>query len=548
MLQKKQIKADVLVVGAGLAGMTAAIWAARQGCRVIIASSSIIGSGSSFYPGTWGLGLVGPENPADCEDLLNTIIEVGEGMADLKLAACLIQGIDDAIVFLKALGVRLKEAVHKDEREFIPCFDHKKRNWHGIMKESAKAALQRELDSLGVEKLTHTTVTDIFIKDGRVSGAAAVKKQDNEDVLITIGCSSIIIASGGLGGLFKYRLNTPDVMGMGQYLALKAGASLINLEFMQMMPGFIKPAPKTIFNEKVFRYSEFYNARTGESIFEDISLQELKNILEIRSGHGPFTCRLGCEKVDIRLYQEFIKNESGVLLRYSRELKDNQPEFVKIYFDWLKEEKGINLDDPVHIGIFAHASNGGIYIDTKAETGVKGLFACGEATGGMHGADRLGGLSTANALVYGKIAGISAAEYGSLINPEIPEENPVLSCIPQADALLEKIRSINYHSAMIVRHKAQLNWALEQIAEIKNEAENSRQALEHNMAAGRQYQRMRRLEAAIVLSEAMLSAMLLRAESRGSHYREDYTTKNNELAKPVICKLRDGKTVLSFME
>ena len=548
MLQRKTCKTDVVVMGAGLAGITAALWAARNGARVAILSSSRIGSGSSFYPGTWGLGLIGPENEADEKDLLNTILKVGEGMANPELAACLVHGIGDAIKELKSLGVPLKEAVQKEEKEFIPCFDHKNRDWHGIVKENARETLEQELQSLGILELTQTSVTDIIVRDGRVSGVTAVQRQKEEDIFLTIGCTSVIIASGGLGGLFRYRLNTSDVKGLGQYLALKAGASLINLEFMQMMPGFIHPAPKTIFNEKVFRYSEFYHVKTGRSIFEDWSEQKLREQMEIRSTHGPFTCRLGCEQVDIRLYEEFLKEESNVRLTYKKELKENQPEFVKIYFQWLKEEKGLTIEDPVQIGIFAHASNGGIYIDRYAGTGVKGLFACGEATGGMHGADRLGGLSTANALVFGKIAGCSAAEYSNRENPEIPEENAALTYVPEADELLEEIRTLNFHAAMVVREEGQLLHALEQITEVEKKAEKSRYLLQQNATAGRQYQKTRELQAAITLSRTMLQAIRLRKESRGSHYRADYPVKNNNISKPIISVQKEGKIIQAFLD
>lgn len=548
MLRRKECKTDVVVMGAGLAGITAALWAARKGAKVAILSSSRIGSGSSFYPGTWGLGLIGPENQEDEMDLLHTILQVGEGMADPELAACLVHGISAAIEDLKSLGISLKEAVQKEEKEFIPCFDHKNRDWHGIVKENAREILEQELKRLGVLELPQTSITDIITKNGKVSGVTAVQRQKEEDIFLTIGCTSVIIASGGLGGLFQYRLNTFDVKGLGQYLALKAGASLINLEFMQMMPGFIHPAPKTIFNEKVFRYSEFHNAKTGRSIFEDWSERKFSERMELRSTHGPFTCRLGGEEVDIRLYEEFLKEKSNVRLTYRTELKENQPEFVRIYFQWLKEAKGLTIEDPVQIGIFAHASNGGISIDRYASTGVKGLFACGEATGGMHGADRLGGLSTANALVYGRIAGCSAAEYSSHENPEISEEKDALTYVPEADRLLEVIRAINFHAAMVVREEGQVLHALKQIAEVEEEAENSRLLLEQSATSGRQYQKTRELMAAITLSKTMLQAILLRKESRGSHYRADYPMKNIEISKPIISMLKEGTITQAFLE
>ena len=98
----------------------------------------------------------------------------------------------------------------------------------------------------------------------------------------------------------------------------------------------------------------------------------------IRSTHGPFTCRLGSGQIDIRLSEEGRKHSGGVCLTYKKALKEHQPEFVRTYFQWLLKEKGLTIDDPVQIGIFAHASNGGIQIDREGSCKVPGLYACGE--------------------------------------------------------------------------------------------------------------------------------------------------------------------------
>lgn len=554
--------ADVLVMGAGLAGITAAVWAAKRGAAVCLAANGAIGSGSSFYPGTWGLGLIGPETKEDEADLMDVILEIGEGMADKKLVSCLVSGVTQGITELKELGAEIKDAVHKSEREFIPCFDRKCRDWHGIVKEGTKEALIKALKEMGVELLPFTQITDIRTEDGRVVGAEAVRR-GREGGFLSINCKAAVIACGGLGGLFSRCLNTPDVTGMGQFLALKAGASLINLEFMQMMPGFLHPAPKTIYNEKVFRYSSFFYPDTGESVFADWSREKRERIMEIRSGHGPFTSRLDSREVDIRLYQEGLKHKEGILLRYKEELKENQPEFVKTYFQWLKKEKGLTMDDPVYLGIFAHASNGGIRIDSQAKTGVKGLFACGEAAGGMHGADRLGGLSTANALVFGKIAGCSAAEWCKWAKAAKKEGVRERTEILDAEGLLAEVREINYRGAMVVREETVLLHALRKLEALKKAGERQRRRLneadrkESGEAAEEKagysppwerYGKMRELEAAFVLSEALLRAALLRKESRGSHFRLDYPKKDQKLEMPLLTSWKDGKLDTGFLK
>ena len=146
------------------------------------------------------------------------------------------------------------------------------------------------------------------------------------------------------------------------------------------------------------------------------------------------------------------------------------------------------------MGIFAHASNGGIRIDRRAETGVNGLFACGETAGGMHGADRLGGLSTANALVFGKIAGESAAEWcrgntvqfrGKCSGEDLEEGkdkniNPkkARTEILDADRLLTRLQKNNYRAAMVVREEKVLLEALRELETLKGEGERQRRSLD----------------------------------------------------------------------
>lgn len=534
MQLKTELKTDVLVMGAGIAGIMSAISAAEAGAEVCIASSTKICSGSSFYPGTWGLGLVGPENPQDERDLAETILKIGEGMADPVLVKTLVSNIRNGIEYLEAMGVELKEAENKGEKEFIPCFDHKNRDWHGLVKESAREVFKSRLKDLGIRELPDTEIIDCVKHNGQITGAVALSKGQG---VFFISCKAVVIASGGMGGLFQYRLNTSDIQGMGQLLALRAGASLINIEFMQMMPGFINPAPKTIYNEKVFKYSRFSHPHTGEPVFGDWDSALLEERMEVRSTHGPFTSRLMSAPVDVRLFTCF-QREGGVRLTYEDSIKRDQPEFIRTYFDWLFKEKHLTMDDPVQLGIFAHASNGGIRINSRGETGVPGLFACGEAAGGMHGADRLGGLSTANGLVFGRIAGGSAADFSMShhkISPSAPEIS--FKVYPEAPKFREEIRKQNFKNAMVVRDGKGAAASLKRLEEI-------REAMKQNCCEGvfnpAELSDSCGLEAAVVLSQCLLRAILAREESRGSHYRTDFPSRDQALAAPLCIMEKNG--------
>lgn len=517
----------------------AAITAAEKGAQVCIVSRGPVCSGSSFYPGTWGLGLVGPEDAADVSDLEKTILSIGEQMADPELVHTLASGIADGIHYLQNMNIRLREAENKGEKEFIPCFDHKNRDWHGLEKESAGRIFMERLKTLGVCMLEQTSVLRLLKNGDRVCGALAVRDEAGGPQMMQIHSKAVILATGGMGGLFQYCLNTSDVRGTGQYLALRAGASLVNLEFMQMMPGYIKPAPKTIYNEKMFCYSDF--EEEGRKLFVDWPKQEMRERMAVRSTHGPFTSRLVSGKIDLELFEAFLEHPEGVRVTYQDRIKKNQPEFIRTYFDWLEKEKHLSMEDPVWIGIFAHASNGGIQIDASAGTGVLGLFACGEATGMMHGADRLGGLSTANGLVFGRIAGQSAAAYSRQQMPDgAAEFHEQLYVVKDAQKYLQEIRMWNFRTAMVMRSQTDSEQALAAITGIQEKLEQEKMAFKVGDTMADVTASVD-LEAAIALSKALHQAILLRKESRGSHFRSDFPEKSQAYARPVFSRLSQGR-------
>lgn len=502
---------DVLVIGSGIAGLCAAIEAARTGATVTVASAGKTMSGSSFFPGTWGLGLIGPVNEDDEQDLIDTIQTVGGGVADPELVQTFVHGVPQAIEWLEQdLGVELQRpqsAESAQQKQFIPCFDHKTRMWRGLTRKPLEDALTARIESLGIRLLPRHELIDLVEDaDGKVVGATLYDRANEH--LMSLAAKATIIAAGGTGGLFERSLTSADVLSSSQAIALAHGASLTNIEFMQMMPGFIEPKRNLVFNEKTWRYVTFDQP-------VDIANGKPDDLLEQRSGYGPFTSRLASRAIDLAIDQA---GAEGLALHYDFPREDI-PEFVQTFATWLQDEHGIAPSDEMRVAMYAHAANGGIKIDKTAHTGVEGLYACGEATGGMHGADRIGGLSSANGIVFGRIAGVSAAlaaqkepETALKVDIALPQHGIATA---EAERLTHSLKHTMSTYCMINRTEAGLSKALQELESLQDKA----MTLSKPHADDSEIAALARLQSQIQLAQEMVKAMRKRTESLGSHYR-----------------------------
>ena len=504
---------DVLVIGSGIAGSCAAVEAARTGAKVALASAGKTMSGSSFFPGTWGLGLVGPADAADEQDMIDTIIDVGGGVADPELVETFVRGIPESIRWLgQDLGVELLRPQSEEsalQKQFIPCFDHKNRMWRGLTREPVETAFKRELERLDVTLFPHHELLDLMEDDDKRIVGGTFYARDRQ-ALTSISARATVIAAGGTGGLFERSLTSSDVISSVQGIAANHGAELINIEFMQMMPGLVAPKRNLVFNEKTWRYIQFEELPSDQA-------ENLKQYLEQRSGYGPFTSRLPSRAIDLAVDQA---GTEGLAVHYDFP-RHNVPEFVQTFTTWLSQEHGIEPSDPMRVAMYAHASNGGIKIDRSAQTSVKGLLACGEATGGMHGADRIGGLSSANGLVFGRIAGRTAAAWakdtGSDAAAALKARPDIGITDDVARALSRTLKHTMSAYAMIDRTDRGLTEALEVLDRL--EAQAARASAWN--ARPNEIANHARLNGQITLAKKMLQAMRNRKHSLGSHYRAD---------------------------
>ncbi|WP_035425437.1 FAD-dependent oxidoreductase [Atopobium fossor] len=525
---------DVLVIGSGIAGCTAAISAAQEGAHVALVSHGDIFSGSSFFGGTWGLGLIAPENPSDEKDLEQTIASVGCKVVDPTLVHTLVHNIEPSLTWLKyscKCHLRHASTTAAMQRDYIPCFDYKHRSWHGLEHNALRGAFSSLFTKYDITLLPHHSLLDLIQKDKHIRGALIYNLEKHRPVVIS--CSALVLATGGFGGLFHPTLTQNDVLSTAHAIALKHGCSLVNAEFIQLMPTIVAPVYGVVFNEKTFKYARV-------SSLDDMPLSHISDeLLDARSEHGPFSCRLSDAVLDLSIAKQPFNT-----VRVHYDMPNDIPEFMQSYFSWLHKTADITKDSALDISIWPHASNGGIYIDSLAHCigGPDGLFAAGEVCGGMHGADRLGGLSSANALVFGRIAGASAATQAQSAQDSVQKSYSIhldfLHSFTQGQAtihaqdLTDDIRRLMQQSCILNRNENLLTQTAQKLSEFtqitrdttynfkeltQSEQTKFTEQTWNDQLAATFIQRNLLLEA-----QALITAVQARKESRGSHYRVDF--------------------------
>ena len=225
---------------------------------------------------------------------------------------------------------------------------HKQRSWYGLGRSAYRKAIADALEIQQVVQLPYHELLDLLEDDYGICGALLY--DSTHDELRQIKAGAVVLATGGFGGLFGRTLTMPDVLGTAQAIALKHGAALINAEFIQIMPGLLSPKKGIVFNEKSFRFA----------CLEGFEKQNLPDLMTARAGHGPFSASLPDHLVDLAIAGQ----AGGAKLSYT--VPDVLPEFMQTYADWFYNSFNCSPFENVRIAPYAHAANGGIYIDNSA--------------------------------------------------------------------------------------------------------------------------------------------------------------------------------------
>lgn len=397
------ISADLLIVGAGIAGLSACVEAYLKGLNPTLITKTVIGSGASYFPlkATLGIQVTGEQ---DDDKFKQDIERVAQGQNNPKIVQAYIEDSPQAIELLERIGFQPWK--RNDNRP--ACFAKYARPIY-LINNWKQAAIRAKEIILSQQTPVYENATLLYIAvvHNQVQGAVFALKTSDEIRYIFCKTSQIVLATGGIAGLYKDNLYPADVIGSTHYLAYLAGAELINLEFIQFVPAFVEPKYKVLFGEHTLKYVEKITDSQGKNLFAHLNQAKFKQMVAERSSYAPFSIDFDCVEFDLVMMRQLLEKpaEKGIYLHYSPDLYQDEEEFYTVYLNWLKERVGIDLlKQPIAIAPFAHSCNGGIVIDEFAQTKVKGLFAIGEVASCIEGANRLGGNSVGGGIVFAKRA------------------------------------------------------------------------------------------------------------------------------------------------
>ena len=535
------VETDVLVLGAGGAGLRGAIAAAEAGARVLIVCKSLLGKAHTVmaeggvaaamhnvaYQDTW-------------EVHFADTIKGGKLINDWRMAELHAKESPDRVLELERWGAVFDRTwqgrIH--QRPFgahtYPRLAHIG-DRTGL--ELIRTLQDRSVHTNGVNVHMEVTVFKLLRSEGRVAGALAYRRSDGS--LVLYRCAAVLLATGGAGKMYRVTSNSWECTGDGTALAYDAGAQLRDMEMVQFHPtGMVWPTGVrgilvtegvrgeggVLRNNGGERFMERYDRERMELSSRDVVARAINS--EVIAGRGT--------------------PHGGAYL----DITHRKPEYIKsklpsMYEQFLKLARVDITKQPMEVAPTIHYAMGGVRVEAETcETTVAGLYAAGEVASGLHGANRLGGNSLSDLLVFGKRAG-DAAGLVATINPKAAHARIDLAQVDQAIGelmapfdrpvgenpykLQAEIQDVMSLHAPIVRDGPGLQAGLEKILDLAARSRKCGTGGTKGHAFNPGWHTAYDLRSMLVNAEALLRSALERKESRGAHARSDYPNTDDQL-------------------
>ena len=528
------IDTDVLVVGAGGAGCRAAIAASDLNQEVLIITKDVLGKAHTVMAeGGYNAALANLDPDDSWEYHATDTVNAGAYLNDQNLVEILAKDAPDRVYDLEDFGgvfsrtpdglIMQRPFGHQTYRRTCYAGD---RTGHEIL-----ATLTEELRRREINLIDEVYATSLLRDNNNVAGVTIIDiKTGNFKV---IRASAIIMAAGGAGRIYETTTSAQADVGSGYSMAYKAGVELVDMEQFQFHPtgAAIPPSARgrlvtegvrgeggILLNKDGKRFMKKYNPKSMELAGRDEVARSIAT--EIREGRGT-------ENDAVYLDISFIP---------SRIIEDRLPTMLEDFLDI-----GIDIrSEPMEVTPTAHHMMGGIKINNRTETNLKGLYAAGEVVGGIHGGNRLGGNALADTQVFGQIAGKNASKHAKEVSvPKLDrkiiaqEYNRVIAPLDRREGLniaeeKSKLQKLMWDKAGIFRNEQDLNSALSFIE--KRQMQVTSQLMVKNKETRYNTEWVSSLELfdMLIVSEMLVRSALMRKESRGAHYRTDYPEANHQ--------------------
>ncbi|MEM6647577.1 MAG: FAD-dependent oxidoreductase [Bacteroidota bacterium] len=520
--------ANVLVIGSGGSGLRAAIEAKQAGMEVLVLGKrakedvhTVLAAGGINA----ALANVDPEDTWQ-QHFADTMIE-GYGISEPRTVELMARESPELVREIDAWGANFAKLPNGAiDQRFFGAHTYRRTCYSGdYTGRSILMALIAKAKELKIPILDSQYVTELLVSDGTCFGAMAFDMKNGDRTVFL--ADSVILAAGGHTRIWrKSSSRRNENTGDAFYLALKAGCSLTDMEMVQFHPtGMVIPEEIAgtlvteavrgegghLVNSEGERFMAKYDAERMELSTRD--RVAMANYTEIQQGRGT--------------------PNGGVYLDISHRDKDFIIEKLpRMYRQFLNTLMIDISKSPMEVAPTAHYSMGGVVVEPDNHwTGIEGLYAAGEATGGLHGANRLGGNSLAEILIFGKRAGRAAATRSEEMKMHFRSKTTIQQAHDKIDSLIKNgtevarplqraLRNIMWEHCGVVRDAASMQAGLDKIDELKEAAKHvdvriDAEGFEDLMIAFD-------LEGSLMSAEATLRSALAREESRGAHQRDDF--------------------------
>ena len=556
-------RTDVLVIGTGGAGLRAAIEAHDRGAQVTLLAKGLARATHTRMSGGRYNVVTGIVSGDDTDVFFKDTIDGGARINNQHLARILVDEALDRAYDLEVYGLAWERTTSTDYLVVASGGGTKLRTL-GSFDEGigVSEVMLHQIFRRGVTLREHQMVVDLTSDpDNHVVGALVLDLAHGE--WIAYDCGTVVIATGGASQLYATNSGPSLNTGDGIAIAYRAGAELVDIEFMQFIPiafayppsarGYtltepqhygmrhydVQGEPGKLFNRLGERFILKHDVIGQEGGTRDILARAI--MLEILEGRGSAEGGVWLAP-DPMVFESFLRE---------------RPIYVKRILENYGEEEARFLR-PFQVVPSALYTTGGIRIDTMGRTTLPGLYAAGEAAGGVHGANRLGGSSMPDIQVFGRRAGMAAAEEAlSRVDRPAPDIRPSRERAAALDNIFQRsdgirppavkreVQELMWHKVGLVRSGQGLSDALRAFSDLREQMLPRLCVSSQTRVLNREWMEAMELENLLLLGEAMASAALTRTETRGAHYRQDFPKADDTdwLANLYVRRDRDRSKI-----